>query len=109
MPKTRSRGSFEIAFATWHMASSGFETTITTAWARASPLLRTPPPSDRGDDCLVRLNEVVATHSRRARLAGGDDDHVDPRVSSYEFVPTMFGLVREHGSRMFMSRALPCG
>ena len=31
MPNTRSRGSFETAFATWHMASSGFETTTTIA------------------------------------------------------------------------------
>ena len=31
MPKTRSRGQPETFFATWHIASSGFETTIRTA------------------------------------------------------------------------------
>ena len=31
MPKTRSRGQPETSFATWHIASSGFETTIRIA------------------------------------------------------------------------------
>ena len=31
MPNTRSFGSLETAFATWHIASSGFETTMTIA------------------------------------------------------------------------------
>ena len=31
MPTTRSFGSFETAFATWHIASSGFETTTMIA------------------------------------------------------------------------------
>ena len=32
MPTTRSRGKLETAFATWHIASSGFETTTRTAF-----------------------------------------------------------------------------
>jgi hypothetical protein len=31
MPTTRSRGNFDTAFATWHIASSGLDTTIRTA------------------------------------------------------------------------------
>ena len=39
MPKTRSRGQPDAVLATWHMASSGFETTMRIAsgdWATAS-------------------------------------------------------------------------
>ena len=32
MPTTRSFGNFETAFATWHIASSGFETTTMIAF-----------------------------------------------------------------------------
>ena len=35
IPKTRSRGQPETLFATWHIASSGFETTIRIASGEA--------------------------------------------------------------------------
>ena len=63
MPTTRSRGNFETVFATWHIASSGFETITSTAFFdRLDDLAR-----DLGDDRLVRLDEVVAAHARLAR------------------------------------------
>ena len=72
MPKTRSFGQPETGLATWHIASSGFETTMRIASGEA----RTTLLGDRADDPLVRGDEVVAAHARLARKAGGDHDHL---------------------------------
>ena len=45
MPKTRSRGQPEAALATWHMASSGFETTIRIASGERSIASRVTEPT----------------------------------------------------------------
>ena len=63
IPKTRSLGKPETFLATWHIASSGFETTITIGvGAGAQRLL-----GDGLDDPLVRRHEVVAAHPGLAR------------------------------------------
>ena len=72
MPKTRSRGHPETCFATWHMASSGLETTIRIASRRALDRLA----GHGADDLLVRRHEVVSAHARLARQPRGDHDHV---------------------------------
>ena len=72
MPKTRSFGKPETLFATWHIASSGFETTIEH---RVRRLRDHDLLGDGADDLLVRRHEVVAAHARRAgRPAVIDDD-----------------------------------
>ena len=72
MPSTRSRGKPEACIATWHIASSGFVTTIRTAFGR----LRRGRLDDGLDDARVLRQQVVAAHARLAREPGGDDDHV---------------------------------
>ena len=59
MPKTRSFGQPETFFATWHIASSGFETTIRIA----SGLCAIDLLGHVLDDLLVRRDEVVAATS----------------------------------------------
>ena len=72
MPTTRFRLKRDAAFATWHIASSGFETTTRIASReRFDRLTR-----DLADDRLVRGDEVVARHPGRAGLPGRDHDHV---------------------------------
>ncbi len=72
MPTTRSRGNFETAFATWHIASSGLETITRTAFFDRFATSRVTSADDR----LVRLDEVVAAHAGLARQAGCDHDDV---------------------------------
>ena len=72
MPTTRSASEREAAFATWHIASSGFETTTRIASRERLTTSRVTCADDR----LVRRHEVVAAHPGRARLAGRDHDHV---------------------------------
>ena len=60
--------------ATWHIASSGFVTTIRTASGR----LGRRRLDDGLHDAGVLRQQVVAAHARLARQAGGDDDHVGP-------------------------------
>ena len=77
MPNTRSFGQPETFFATWHIASSGFETTIRIAsglcaitfWVTSLTIFS------------FVVDEVVAAHPGRARQAGGDDDDVASRPS----------------------------
>ena len=45
MPKTRSRGQPDTFFATWHMASRGFETTIRIASGECSTTSRVTEPT----------------------------------------------------------------
>ena len=72
LPNTRSFGKPETLLATWHIASSGFETTIRIASGDCADRLL----GDRADDLLVRRHEVVAAHPGLARHAGGDHDDV---------------------------------
>ena len=65
MPKTRSLGKPETSFATWHIASSGLETTIRIGVGRALDGLA----GDRADDRLVRRHEVVAAHAAASAAA----------------------------------------
>ena len=78
MPNTRSFGQPETFFATWHIASSGFETTIRIASGRGRDHLL----GDVGDDLLVRRHEVVAAHARRARSPAVITTTAEPAVSS---------------------------
>src|SRR6185437_7584006 len=71
IPNTRSFGQPETFFATWHIASSGFETTIRIASALRRHLL-----GHVLDDLLVGRDEVVARHAGRAGQPGGDDDDI---------------------------------
>ena len=71
-PKTRSFGKPETLFATWHIASSGFETTIRIA----SGLFATTFSVTSLTIFSFVVHEVVAAHARRAREAGGDHDDV---------------------------------
>ena len=105
MPNTRSFGQPETFFATWHIASSGFETTIRIA----SGLCAIDLLGDVLDDLLVRLHEVVAAHARRARQAGGDHD--DLRAGRL-VVPVRAGdvrLVAEHGAHLVDVERLALG
>ena len=45
MPKTRSFGKPETCFATWHIASSGFETTMRIASGDARPTSSVTEPT----------------------------------------------------------------
>ena len=45
MPMTRSRGSFDSANATWHIASSGLVTTIRIVFGERSTRLRVTSPT----------------------------------------------------------------
>ena len=64
IPKTRSFGQPETFFATWHIASSGFETTMRIASGLCAITF-----SVTSDDLLVRRDEVVAATCRAS--AGG--------------------------------------
>ena len=87
IPKTRSFGQPETLLATWHIASSGFETTINTAsgdWRR--PAAVTEPT----------IFSFVVTRS--SRLIPGDRGRPavitttsEPAVSSYPFEPATLG------------------
>ena len=72
MPTTRSFGNFETALATWHIASSGFETTTMIAFGERLTISFVTDADDR----LVRRDEIVPAHARLARQAGGDHDDV---------------------------------
>ncbi len=56
MPKTRSFGQSETFFATWHMASSGFETTMRIASGERSTASRVTDPT---------ISSFVVTRSSR--------------------------------------------
>ena len=94
MPTTRSFGNRETAFATWHIASSGFETTTRTAFGRAFDDLS----RHRADDRLVRRHEIVPAHPGRAWLAGRDHDDVGAGRLVVAVRPEDVGLVPEHGA-----------
>ena len=75
MPRTRSRGKPEARIATWHIASSGFVTTIRIGVRR----LRGSRLDDGADDAGVLREQVVAAHARLAGEPGGHDDDVRSR------------------------------
>jgi hypothetical protein len=56
MPKTRSLGKPETSFATWHIASSGLETTIRIASGERSTASRVTEPT---------MDSFVVTRSSR--------------------------------------------
>ncbi len=103
MPTTRCFLKRDAAFATWHIASSGFETTTRIASRRVlHGLLR-----HRRDDRLVRRDEVVAAHPRRARLAGRDDDDVGAGRLLVAVRADHGRLVAEDGGRLVDVERLP--
>ena len=65
MPTTRSFGNPETAFATWHIASSGFETTTMTAFGER----RTTSFVTEATIASFVVHEIVAAHAR-ASAAG---------------------------------------
>ena len=65
MPTTRSRGQPETLRATWHIASSGFETTMMIASGDCATTFRVTSPTIRS----FVWHEVVAAHARAARAA----------------------------------------
>ncbi len=87
MPTTRCFLKREVAFATWHIASSGFETTT-----RIAP-----------GECLIAsfvTAETIASFvaTRSSRLIPGErglpavmTTTSEPAVSSYPFEPTIVG------------------
>ena len=87
MPKTRSFGQPETFFATWHIASSGFETMIRIA----------------SGDCAIACSVTEPTIfsfvvTRSSRLIPGERGSPavttttsEPAASSYPFEPTTFG------------------
>ena len=105
IPNTRSRGQPETFLATWHIASSGFETTIRIA----SGLCSIAALGDRLDDLLVRRHEVVAAHARRAREAGRDHDDVGARGLLVAVRAGHLRLEPEHGTHLVDVERLPCG
>ena len=104
-PKTRCFGKPETFFATWHIASSGFETTIRIA------------SGDAATTCSVTdLTIFSFVETRSSRLIPGErglpaviTTTSEPAVSSYPFVPTIVGSNPSTEPAWFMSRALPCG
>jgi hypothetical protein len=87
MPTTRCFLNRDVLFATWHMASSGLETTTRTAFGeRFTASLVT---ADTMDSFVV---------TRSSRLIPGDrglpavmTTTSEPSVSSYPFVPVIVG------------------
>ena len=61
MPTTRSLGNLETAFATWHMASRGLETTTSTAFGERLTISFVTEPT---------MASLVVTRS--SRLIPGD-------------------------------------
>ena len=105
MPNTRSRGSFETALATWHIASRGFETTTTIALGERLTASFVTAPT---------MASFVVTRSSRLMPGARGFPAVttmtsEPAVSSYPFVPVMFGSYESTAAAWFMSSALPCG
>jgi hypothetical protein len=105
IPTTRFRFHREVAFATWHIASSGLETTIRIASRERLTTSRVTDPT---------IASLVVTRS--SRLMPGDrglpaviTTTSEPSVSSYPFVPVMFGSKPSTEPAWFMSRAFPCG
>ena len=91
--------------ATWHIASSGFETTTMIAsFERLATSFVTEP---------TMFSFVV---TRSSRLIPGErglpavmTTTSEPSVSSYPFVPTMRGSWPSTAAAWFMSNAFPCG
>ena len=87
MPKTRSFGQPETFLATWHIASSGFETTINTA------------SGDWATTCSVTEPTIFSfVVTRSSRLIPGDRGRPavitttsEDAVSSYPFEPATLG------------------
>jgi hypothetical protein len=87
IPTTRSRGHPETFFATWHMASSGLETTTTIASGDRSAASRMTPAT---------ISSFVVTRSSRLIPGFRGTPAVmtttsDSAVSSYAFDPTSIG------------------
>src|SRR6185312_10442875 len=83
IPTTRSRGQPETLFATWHIASSGFETTISTASGEAATTCSVTS--------LTIFSFVVTRSSRLMPGPRGRPAVItttdEPAVPSYPFEP----------------------
>src|SRR5581483_1211229 len=64
---------------------------------------------DRRDDRLIRRDEVVAAHARRARPPGGDHDDVRALGLVVAVRPDDRGLVAEHGAGLVHVERLALG
>ncbi len=87
MPNTRSRGQPETFFATWHMASRGFETTMRIASGEPAIASRVTEPT---------ICSFVVTRSSRLMPGLRGSPAVttttsEPAVSSYPFEPVIVG------------------
>ena len=104
-PNTRSFGKPETLFATWHIASSGFETTIRMAsgdWATACSV--TEP---------TIFSFVVTRSSRLMPGCRGSPAVItttsEPAVGSYVVEPVTFGSYPSTAPAWLMSSAFPSG
>ena len=103
IPTTRSFGKPETAWATWHIASSGLETTTIT--------LR----GDRRTTSFVTEATIASfVVTRSSRLIPGDRGRPavitttsEPFVTSYLSLPTIVGSYPVTDAIWFMSSALP--
>ncbi len=105
MPTTRAFGKRETAFATWHIASSGFETTTSTAFGDRRTISFVT---------AVTIASLVATRSSRlipgARgLPAVITTTSESTVSSYPFVAEDPRLVPEHRPRLVHVEGLALG
>ena len=87
IPKTRSFGQPETFLATWHIASSGFETTISTASGDCATTCSVTEPT---------IFSLVVTRSSRLMPGLRGTPAVitttsEPALSSYPFEPTTLG------------------
>jgi hypothetical protein len=105
MPNTRSRGQPDTVFATWHIASSGFETTMTTASGDAATTCSVTEPTIRSF-VVTRSSRLMPGERGRPAVTTTTSD---PDVSSYPFVPTIVGSKPSTAPIWSMSSALPCG
>ena len=105
MPKTRSFGKPETFFATWHIASSGFETTIGSRPANARATSPVTEPTI--------FSFVVTRSSRlmpgRARHARGDHDDVGAAVVLVAVDADDVRLVAEDRARLVDVERLALG
>ncbi len=105
MPKTRRFSKPDTFLATWHIASSGFETTTITASGEAATTSLVTEPT---------IFSFVVTRS--SRLMPGERGRPavitttsEPAVSPYPFEPTTYGSKPTTAAIWFMSSAFPWG
>ena len=87
MPKTRSFGHPETCFATWHIASSGFETTMRIASGEVRTTSSVTEPTMRSFVVTRSSRDMPGWRGRPAVTTTTSE----PAVSSYPFEPVTFG------------------